>query len=219
MPTLLFQVITIIADLVIINFAAYYLLKVHRKEKNLQARETELKIKEGKIDTNYHQVVDDALTKERKILEDATAEADHIIVDAEYINKATKDAVNEALQKMTIDIQKEAFDTARTFMDSYQVSLKQLVLQSLTGFQNTVKGLENDMQQQLKEFHETLLPKMEKELEEYKQSRIGQTDQMVIRVVQKASQELLNKNLSLDDHQKLVIESLEKAKKEGVFDQ
>jgi hypothetical protein len=59
---------------------------------------------------------------------------------------------------------------------------------------------------------------MQKELDGYKQSRINQIEQMISRVIQEASQEILNKSISVDDHQKLLMESLEKAKKEGVFD-
>jgi hypothetical protein len=36
--------------------------------------------------------------------------------------------------------------------------------------------------------------------------------------VQKASSEMFNKSISTEDHQKLLMESLEKAKSEGVFD-
>ena len=40
---------------------------------------------------------------------------------------------------------------------------------------------------------------------------------MVIAIIQKASQEILNKSLSLDDHRQLITEALEKAKNEGLF--
>ena len=244
MPSLLFQLTTIAADLMIFLFVGYYLIKIRSKEKNLEK-------KEGKIDTNYHQIVDNALAKERKILEDATNEADQIITGAQYIRLASKETVDQAMQKMVADIQKEAVNTSnsllnisntsketvnqtmqkmvsdiqkeavvttRDFMNSYQTSLKQLASQSLKDFQNVVKGLEIDLQKQIKDFHETLLPNLEKELEDYKQARLKQTEQTITRIIQQVSQETLNKSISLNDHQNLLIESLEKAKKEGIFD-
>lgn len=209
--SLLFQFFTISADLVIFVFVGYYLLKIRSKEQTLEK-------KEDKIDTNYHQIVDNALTKERKILEDASFEADKILSGAEYVNDTTKEAINQALQNVVVEIQKEAVDTARTFMNSYQESLKKLVIESLTQFQKVTKELEGDLQKQTEDFHNTLLPSLQKELEEYKKIRLKDTDQMVIRIVEKASQEILNKALSFSDHQAIVAESLEKAKKEGMFD-
>jgi vacuolar-type H+-ATPase subunit H len=240
MPALLLQIFNVYADLVIILFVAYYFLKLHAKEKELEK-------KEGKVDTDYHQVVDDALTKERKILEDAANEADQIISGATYINRETRENIHQALQVMVTDIQKEAADIAHNFMISYQNSLKQLANQSTTDFKNVAKDLEDDLQKQIKEsretlnqsltdfqtvakqlegelqsqikdFHEKLLPDLKKELEAYKQTRMEQTEQVVKHVIQKVSQDVLNKTISLDDHQNLIIESLEKAKKEGVFE-
>lgn len=214
MSDTLFQLVLLalmIPHLVLFVVFGYFLLK-------LRKREHELDLKEGKIDANYHQVVDNALTKERKILEDAIAEASEIIAGAQQISKESKDVINEALQKMTVDIQKEAADTARNFTSNYQVSLRQLALQSLADFQGVVKTLKEDLKQEIVQFHQTLLPRMEKELEEYRKARLEQTDKMVVRIIQTVSQELIGKTISMEDHQKLVIEALEKAKKQGAFE-
>jgi hypothetical protein len=250
LPSFVIQTLTLTADLLLFLFLGWYFLKISAKERELDK-------KAGKIDTNYHEVVDNALTKERKILEDATmeyhqivekalaeervtlekatTEADHIISSAEQINNATKDVIDKALKDLAIAIQKEAKDTAHTFMQSYQNSLKEISDQTLNDlkgvsknlegdlqkqlndFQYVAKELETDLQKQLKDFHTSLLPNLEKELEAYKQVRMQQTEQLITKVIQKVSQEILNKSFSIDDHQKLLIDSLEKAKKEGVF--
>lgn len=210
MPNLPFQIITTAADLVIFVFAGYYMLKIRKREKELEK-------KEKKIDTGYHQVIDDALSRERKILEDAAKEADEIITDAEYVNKSSTEEINRALHDLAKDIEKEAAQSAQTFTTSYATSLKNLTAESLTEFQTIVKTLVADLQKQTEEFRQTLLPKMEQELEGYKQARLKQTEEMTTRIVQKASQEILNKVIPLSDHQNLVTEALEKAKKEGVF--
>lgn len=212
------QVLNIIANLAVFIFFAFYLLKIRGKEKELTKKENELEKREGKIDTSYHQVVDDALTKERKILDDATREADQIITGAHYIKYISKDTVHQALQKMTDDIKKEVADTAYYFKNSYSSSLKQLADSSLKDIQNVAKELEADLQKQIKEFSDNMLPNLEKQVEEYKQARIKQAEQTIINIIQESSQEILNKSMAPDDHQKLVIESLEKAKKKGLFD-
>ena len=166
---------------------------------------------------NYHQIVDSALAKERKILEDATLEADQIIHDAQFIRDSSKRAVNQALETMVHDVQKESIHTASNFMNSYSVSLKDLASSSLTDFENIAKGLEGDMQKQIQEFRQTLLPNLEKELEEYKKIRLKQSEETITNIVQKASQEFFNKSIAIEDHQKLLIDALEKAKAEGIF--
>lgn len=211
MPILPVQVITIVADLVIFIFVGYYLLKLRAKEKELDA-------KSAKIDSDYHKIVDDALTKERTILQDASTEASQILTGTQFVSTNSKAAIDQALQKMVTDLEQEAGGTAKDFMTSYQTSLKQIAVQSLTDFQNVVKGLQDDLQKQIKDFHDNMMPTVEKELEAYKMARVKQAEQSVTHVVQKVSQEVLNKTLSLDDHQNLIIDSLEKAKREGMFD-
>ncbi len=239
MPALVIQILQVYANLVIIVFVGYYFFKLWKKEHELEKREQ-------KADNEYHHVVNEALAKERKIVDDATHEAEQIIAGAYYVNKTSKETVEHALQTMIADIQKDAVDTAHDMMTSYQASLRELTSNSLTvfdnvakeqhtdyrrqlavfketltgsleDFQNVAKGMEQDLQEQIMAFHKTLLPIMQKELDEYKKSRMEQTEQAVVTVVQKVSQEVLNKSFSLDDHEQLLLNALEKAKKEGLF--
>lgn len=206
-----FQVITAIADIAILFAIFVYLLNLRKKERQLERRERQ-------IDTNYHEVVDNALSKERKILDDATDEADDIISKAEYISESSREAVHDALRTMILDIQKEAGEITHNFNLTYANSLKQLTAESLGDFQEVSKELQTDLEQQIKTFRESLLPNLEKQLDEYKQSKLQQTDKMIASIVQRVALEVLHKSLSLSDHQNLIIESLERAKQEGVFD-
>lgn len=210
LPTL-FQLALASANVATLIFVGYYLLDLRKKEKLVDK-------KEKNIDTNYHEIVDDALSKERKILEDATHEADEIITGAEYISKSSREAVHDALSTMIFDIQKESGEIAHNFNITYANSLKQLTQDSLQDFQDVSKELKTDLEEQIKNFRETLLPNMEKELEAYKLSRMQEIEKSLSSIVQKVSQEVLNKSLSLTDHEALVIEALEKAKREGLFD-
>ena len=229
MPTLPFDYVNFLADAAILVFVFYYFFRFNKIEKKLEE-------KENKADTEYHQVVDNALNKERKILDDATGEAEEIIKNAEYVTSSSKDAVDKTLTKLIDEVHNETVMTAKQFMESYTASLNQLSNQSQTDFQvvakdlaeglraqvqtfaNSTKQLEIDLQKQVKDFHDNLLPGIEKELDDYKKVRMKQTEQTITSIVQKASQEILNKSISLDDHQKLIIDSLEKAKREGFFE-
>lgn len=204
-------VVGLLADVMLLVFAGYYFFRV-------RARERELDSRENKSDTDYHQVVDSALAKERKILDDATNEADKIISEAKYVNRSASEEVGKAMQVMVTQIQAQANESAKNFMADYEAALKQVSSHSLNEFQKTVSDLENDLRNQVKHFHDDLLPGLQKELDEYKKMRMEQSDKAVRQVVQISAQEILNKAITLDDHQELVIKSLERAKKEGVFD-
>jgi flagellar biosynthesis/type III secretory pathway protein FliH len=206
-----FQIMSLTADLVLFLFVGAYMMKLYAREKDIEKREK-------KTDTEYHQVVDDALSKERKILEDATIEASQIINETEFVSQASKDSIDAALAQMKKDIQNETTAAAHNFRSSYQQELKKLTDQSLNDFQTISKELQEGLHKQVTEFHNNMLPSLEKELDEYKQSRIKQTEQSIKGIVQKVSQQVLNKSISTDDHQKLLLESLDKAKREGIFE-
>lgn len=208
--TELFQILTIAADVLIFLFVAYYFYR-------FRARERDLDEKSGKMDREYHEVLNTALARERKILEDATKEATQILSNAQYVSDTSKQAVAQALDSITKNIQGQAGNIAQGFTENYQASLKTLSDQSLSNLNAITKNLEADLQNQLKEFHEKMLPGLEKQLEDYKQARIKHIEDTVNRVIGEVSQDVLGKAISMTDHENLVIQSLDKAKKEGVF--
>jgi F0F1-type ATP synthase membrane subunit b/b' len=228
MPAQIFDYFTLLANTAVLLFVGYYFIKFKGVEKEFEK-------KEKKVDKEYHRVVDDALEHERKILSDTTNEAEHIIAEAKYVSSSSKEILEQALQKTVNDILKESLAMGHTYLDTYQSSLKEISQESqktLTqvskGFEEdlkkqtedfrlTAKSLETSLQKQIQDFHNSLLPTLEKELESYKTERLKQIEEMVVEITQKASQEVLNRSIPQSEHQKLIIESLEKAKKEGVL--
>lgn len=211
LPNTFFQLFTIAADVAIFGFIWYYLWEMHGKEKGIDEQRR-------KTDENYHHVVDEALAKERKILEDAASEATQIISKTEFLTDESKNALGQALEKMEDQIEKDAGTTSHEFNKTYSTSLQKLAAESLKEFQTITKNMEVDLQNQTKNYRDSMLPILQKELEEYKTMRMQQAERTVTHVIQEVAQEILNKSLSLEDHQQLLIEALEKAKKEGAFD-
>lgn len=244
MPALLFQVITVVFDLSVIVFVAVYVLGVRRKEREVDRKEGKIEhdyqavIEQSR--TTERQIIDNAVSQSNQMMQVATHQANQILAGTQFITQSTKTTLDAALQKMVVEVQntgsnskialeqnlqkiindvhKEAFNSGNEAAANYQASLRQITSVSLTGFQNVTNQLEMSLQQQIKEFRTTLLSNLEKEMESYKLSKINRIDQAASIIVQRVAQEVLNKSLSLEDHQNLVIQSLEKAKKEGVFD-
>lgn len=244
MPNLLYQVFTVVFDLVIIVFVVFYLLNLRNKEKELDK-------KTGKVETDYeqvvgnsmnqqHQIVQGAVDQSNQIMNIATHQANQILAGAQYLSQTTKATLETSLQRMVVDTQnagqnakitldqalqkiitdvhREAFDTGKKVTDDHEAKLKQISDFSLTGFQNVTNELEVELQKQIREFRQEVLANIEKDVEEYKAAKLRRVDQASVILVQRVSQEVLNKSLTIEDHENLVIKSLEKAKKEGVFD-
>lgn len=210
LPILQFA-ITLASGILIFTFVLYYILSLRAREKVVQK-------KENKVDADYHHVVDEALSKERKIIDDATSQADQIIRQSKYLTESSKQDVDNAIKAVVTQIHKEGTNISSAFTKDYTASLQNLSNVSLKEFQTIMVQLQNDLKNQNKQFQQTLLPQIQKEIEEYKITKMKEIDQSVTGIVQKASQEIFNKSLSLTDHQNLVTQSLEKAKKEGIFD-
>lgn len=244
MPTLLYQVVTIVFNLVILVFVIFYLLSLRNKEKDIDLREKKIEGDYnqvvGQSMTQQHQIVQGAVEQSNQIMQIATHQANQILAGTQYLSQTTKATLESSLQRMVVDVQnagsnskitldqalqkivvdvhREAFDTGKDVNASYQASLKQLTSNSLSGFQNATSELELELQKQIKDFRQTLLTNLEKEIDVYKEAKIKRIDKASVGLVQKVAQEVLNKSLTLEDHENLVIKSLEKAKKEGIFD-
>jgi hypothetical protein len=205
------QIISTATDLVLLLFILIYFF-------HLRSREKRLNQKENQIDTSFHKIVDDALSRERKIIEDTTQEAEQIISGAKYLSNETKQSLDQTLAKMVQVMEQGVTQTSQEFIKYYFDSLNHITGQSLVNFQNTTKQLEENMTIQIKQFQETMMPSIQKELELYKKQKMAEADKVVKVIVQKASREVLNKTINIDDHEKLIVDTLEKAKAEGVFD-
>jgi F0F1-type ATP synthase membrane subunit b/b' len=206
------------ANLMILLFLIYRSWIVQKEKKILEEKGAELSKKEAKIDSDYHKIIDNSLSAERNILNDATKEASSILTNTQYVSSSLKDAVNKILLKMIQDAQQAAVASSNDIMTKHKSSLNQLSGKSLEDFQNITKQFELDTQKQMKEYRETLLFNLQKEIAEYKQQKVKESDKVVNQIVQNVAQKVLNKSISLEDQQKLIIDSLEKSLKEGVFD-
>ena len=205
-------------NLMVLSVLSFYLWTLGKERKELKRHEEELAQKEAKLESGYQQIIDSALSKERGILDEAAKRANTILSNTQYVSNVSKDALNQALQNMLAGIQKEAANSSSNSLANYNNFLRQITQQTLTDFQNNTKRFEEDMQKQMQSFRESLLPTIQKELDAYKMQRFTEADKKINLIIQRVAEKVLNKSLSTEDHQKLVIESLEKCRKEGVFD-
>jgi len=82
------------------------------------------------------------------------------------------------------------------------------------------KNLNKEMNNILKSTEEILAKKIieaEKNIEDYKKRRLAEVDKKIFRLIGDVSKIIIGESLEIATHEKLVIESLEKAKKEYFF--
>lgn len=218
MPAQYLPVIIATVNLMVLSVLGFYIWTLNKEKKELDKRKKELSEKERQLESGYRQVIENALAKERKIIEEATAQARTILSDTQNLSTTSKDNLDKALQKMNYDVQNYAATSSNNLLADYKTYLGKIAEKSLLDFQNNTKRFEDDMQNKMQDFRDTLLPGIQKELEEYKNKRFRDADKAIDEIIKKVTEKILNKSLSLEDHQKLIIDSLEKAKKEGVFD-
>jgi len=173
--------------------------------------------------------------KENKILRQAQDKAGNIIEDAIVTaSKMEKGAkINqEELEKI---LREKLEEVADRVMQSYQTQLEKAKEKDIEMFNRVSKGIEDDLNlhtenlknilakqtvesqeivtQKLDSAYETMLV----EVEEYRSERLAKVDEQIYQILQNVTEKVLGKTLSLDKHQDLIIQALEKAKKENIF--
>lgn len=113
------------------------------------------------------------------------------------------------IQSSEKSFEKELADLRQSFIDSSNESLKAI--------NNHVESEGNLAKDVLSKRVEAEFAKVEGELSEYKKSKENVIEEEVRKVVNKVAKEVLNKTLSSSEHEKIVIDALEVAKKEGFF--
>jgi flagellar biosynthesis/type III secretory pathway protein FliH len=87
--------------------------------------------------------------------------------------------------------------------------------EQLKDFKEIMKQETYASQKKLEEKIEQDYASTQKELESYKQNEMKKVDESVYKIVYRVSELVLGKGLSLQEHQQIILEALDKAKEEG----
>lgn len=223
-PTVFFNLILI---LVILTITLVVIVVSHvrmlNKFHSLQKEDDRLKQHEQK--------------KSLEILEDARKKAEKIISSAHFADENLKKEFQEQLKTVSQNqikaFEKESFD----FLKAYQKELQDSKFDTIKIVNNLSKNIEKDVVSELNDFKEVLKKETyvsqkivegkieeeygqtQKEIEDYKAERIKKVEDQIYNIIQTVAILVLGKAISLSDHETLVIDSLNKAKQEKVFEQ
>lgn len=189
---------------------------------------------------------DDAFQKNADLLSETRIKALRIMDDAnnqalDIVNKATlstdsasenfKSEISHASSAQIKEFEKVTSD----FIALYSKVLQDLKIKNIELFQNISKDIEVNTAEEIKNFKETMQKSTssfqnevkkkidadyeisKKEIESYKKAELAKIDSEIYRLLEKMAKIVFGKTISLSEHEDLIEESLEKAKKEGAF--
>ncbi len=199
-------------------------VKTIEKFKILQETRLTWQKKESDIENQAHK-------KASLILQDARNKGIKIISEANVSQDLLKKAFEEELKKVSLDQGKEIKTISEELLKVYQKELTDLKQNNIKIISNISKDIESSTRAELEDFKEILKKEtfasqkivegkieqdyqiVEKKLQAYEAERIKKIEDHIYNIIQNVSKEVLGKTLSLQEHEQLVIDALEKAKR------
>ncbi len=165
-----------------------------------------------------------AHAKSQRILEDATDKANKILSSSEVFKVKNLDSIQKQIEKLHFDNLKVYQDSVSKIQD---VSLR--MLQNVPEYIKTLITKEilivkDDLFAEIKKANESAKDlvaqayrKVDEEVAEYKKYRMEALENTIVSIVQQISRRVLNREINLVEHEKLVMKALEEAKRQNIF--
>jgi hypothetical protein len=214
--------------LIVIIFNAlllYYLKEVYGRDKQIAEF----------IKSNDTLILSEAQQKAKSIIEAATIRAKQTITETDYVKaelmKKVENLLNDEAHKDVQLLQNKSYE----INDWYKKLLAGVEQQHAKKAEETLNTVENIATEELEDFREILkketmeseqvvsqkvnseYQKVHLELEGYKAKKMQEINQAANKIVLEVTEEVLGKAISLDEHQKIIVDALEKAKRDGLF--
>jgi hypothetical protein len=220
-----------ILSVVLIFLARSY---THTAEKLHEVEKANLHIQE-QLSEKPVKLLEQAHEQAQALIDSANKKAVEILASS----KSYEDSSNQGLKEKLGELEKEqAAIFAKASQDmkvAYQNMITQVQEQDINTLKSVTKDIETDVVSDFKEFRDALEKEtinaekvakekideeylaMEKDLDTYKREKYQKIDEDIYKILYRVSEMVLNQGISYDKHKELVIEALETAKKEQVF--
>lgn len=210
--------ILLFADLFLLSFVAIFAFYSYYKKLG------ELRKVQTEAHKKAEQIIEEAEKRSREILEKVEHKADEILTHSELFKGDLDNAFKASLQKSEEKYLQMIEEHSQKFITDYEALLTGVKNQSMQKAGQALDNIEAEVKKGLAESKTTLkaevmksLAKAFDEIEAYKKGETERVDQQIDALVVQMAKELLRINLTPKDHNKLVIQALEKAKEQGMF--
>ena len=196
----------------------FWLIKKYLSLEHTKAQaQTEMGIQSQKL-------LSDAQVSANQIVKDATSKAEAIVKGAQNIDVSQQQMIVKALEAQS-----------QKYIALYQTSLKAIEQQALSAVQGAPEEIKKGIQAQINlvgqnlskelvgtqnQFRiamDTAYKNMQIDLESYKKAKINKVDENVLEAIESIAQEVIARSIPVEDHEQLILKSLDQAKKEGLF--
>jgi len=210
--------------------AGFLLIRsIYKKEKEFEKkREVEF--------ADYDKVLSEAHIKAEHIVQDASEEATKLSREGDEFTKHVNqnlDTAFEEIIKKNLDLltssSQDFFTSYQSYLQSvkgkYEQELDTLITktQALTEqdflrLQEEIRQRTSSSQNGLSKQMEDEFTKTQMEIHEYKKHKLREVNDSIEKLIMKVAEEVLGQTISFAQHQQLILDAFEKAKKEGMFD-
>lgn len=214
--------------ILLLTYALSYLVyKIQKQNKLLNKPQEEY--------GNTLEIIEQAQKQANSIVERAVESAKHILFETEYIKHDITKEMQDSLQKVAEETVKmvqgrstESEKEFRAVVDEIKADFAKEAEKKLSAIEQVTLQETSDFKEVLRE--ETIKSQIiigkkigedfnsvQNELIEYKKQKLSEIDKNIQIITKQVVEEVLGKSIPLPIQQELVISSLEKAKKTGLF--
>ena len=206
-----------------------------RSMKKLRLYQTEYENNKAAIIKNNLYMLNEARNKAVRIIDEANNKALDVIEKAGLFANITNDNFNKEL-KAFAERELNSFEKATSdFITIYESVLNDLKSRNVEIFQKISNNIEITTLEEIKKFkriieQETIYSQKmiskkidheyslaQKDIEVYKQDKLNMIDDKIYEILERIAKIVIGKALDLSDHEELIIQSLEEAKKKAIF--
>ncbi len=171
----------------------------------------------------------------QKIIESANKKAEEIILQATEIKRDSTDNLQESVEIMLEDQKKILENASAALSKEFEDQLKEVNDSNILLLKNIYKGIETDVQSDYSLYKDVIkkqtfeaeniakekikqeYEKLEVEIKEYREKMMNKVNDDIYKILLNISKAVLGKSLDAKDHEDLIIEALNKAKKENIL--
>lgn len=229
--------LTYLVSLIVTLTAAVTALSISylRVTKQLARNERKKKELQAYLAQEYQTMLEQAHAQLLHVIEQAEKEAARLLNDAVTIKTETRHHLHDNLSSLTKEQKQTLSRIAQELLASHHRLLEDLRQDNINRESNITKHIAIDTKREveaiqslvIKESHAVdhalqkkatqEMEKIDQELQVYRAERLHSIEEEISNLVKMLTKNMLSKSLSQKDHQQLILEALEKAKKEGVF--
>lgn len=222
-PNIFYISVLVLASLVllIVGLVALYLILLNKY----------MRLKSGKDEESGNRPGLQATEQAQSIIAEAEKKAAEIIKstqttakDAQVSIDNQRNVLNQELEELKnnyANLYKEALksaqDEAIKLLQSIPEDVRGSVETQISGIRTTIQDRVDKAADDAKKQVEDAYQKAEAEVENYKRQRLKQVDESIIVILQEVSRKVLSREITREEHEKLVMKALEEAKRQHVF--